>query len=195
MATMLTFIFTDAAITQAALDKALGLCVEGSFNSITVDGCMSTNDSVMLMANAGSRCRQISKGRDFARFTQALGVVCLELAKSIVRDGEGASKFIRIKVKGALDVREAKEAALAIANSNLFKCAMYGSSTNIVGRIVASIGASGAAFQEERLSIKFSPLKEREVEIEVGLAKGRASAVVYTSDLSPEYVKINAEYN
>ncbi|MCX5715137.1 MAG: bifunctional ornithine acetyltransferase/N-acetylglutamate synthase, partial [Candidatus Omnitrophica bacterium] len=195
MATMLGFIFTDANITQGALDKSLGLCVEGSFNCITVDGCMSTNDTVIVLANAASGSKPIKNGRDFAIFNKALGIVCLELAKAIVRDGEGATKFIRIKVKNAANAREAKVAALAIANSNLFKCAMYGSSTNIVGRIVAAIGSSGVAAREEALSIKFSPLKQKEIDIEVGLARGTASAVVYTSDLSPEYVKINAEYN
>lgn len=194
-ATMLCFIFTDACITQRALESSLGACVQDSFNCITVDGCMSTNDSVIALANSASNSRLISGGKDLAAFSRALGAVCLELAKSIVRDGEGASKFIRIRVKGAASVSEAKRSALSIANSNLFKCAMYGSSANIIGRIVAAIGASGVPAQEEGLSIKFSSLKKRDVDIEVGLGRGKAGAAVYTCDLSPEYVKINAEYN
>jgi glutamate N-acetyltransferase/amino-acid N-acetyltransferase len=195
LATMLCFIFTDARISRRSLDQALVLCVEESFNRISVDGCMSTNDSVMLLANAASRSPLIEKGRGFALFVKGLGMVCHKLAEAIVRDAEGATKFIRIEVRGAATASEAKKAALAIANSALFKSAIYGASPNILGRIAASVGASGVGMREEGLSIKYTPLKKKEVHIEVNLRQGRYAAVVYTTDLTPEYVKINAQYN
>jgi len=195
MATMLVFIFTDAVITQAALDRALGAAVGNSFNCITVDGCMSTNDSVILLANkaAGNSCIDLT--RNFTVFLGALQSVCLSLAKMIVRDGEGATKLISISVKGAKTGSDAKKIALTVASSNLFKTAMFASSRNIVGRIVAGVGASGAGVKEKDLSIRYSPLKKKEVDISIGVGKGKGKAVIYTSDLSFEYVKINAEYN
>lgn len=195
MATMLVFIFTDANITQGALDRALKMAVDNSFNCITVDGCMSTNDTVALMANHAAENKMIDTHSHFALFFQALDAVCLELAKMIVRDGEGATKFIRIKVEGAKDYGEAKKIALNIANSNLFKTAMFASSANVLGRIAAAAGASGIDIKEKDLKIKFTPLAEKEVDISVFVGKGNSSAVIYTSDLTHEYVKINAEYN
>jgi len=195
MATMLSFIFTDANITQRALTNALKMCVNNSFNCITVDGCMSTNDIVSIMANGAAGNKRIDLDNNFTPFCKALYSVCLELAKMIVRDGEGATKFIKITVSNAQTTKEAKSAALAIANSNLFKTAVYGSSTNIIGRMVASIGAAGIEVDEKDLKIKFRPLHKKDINIEVSLGRGNSRAVVYTSDLSPEYVKINAEYN
>ena len=195
MATMLAFIFTDAQITQDALDKALTSAVEGSFNCITVDGCMSTNDSVIVLANGASKNTLIAqKSRHFPLFSQALNTACLELAKLIVTDAEGATKFIRIKVSGARNFSEAKKAALAIANSNLFKTAVYGQNPNF-GRIVSSIGASGIEVKEEDLKIRVSSLKRKSIDVDVDIKRGFSCAVVYTSDLTPEYVRINAEYN
>jgi glutamate N-acetyltransferase/amino-acid N-acetyltransferase len=194
MATMLCFILTDANITQTALDKALGLAVENSFNCISVDGCMSTNDAVMLLANGASGNKLINSGENFSLFSQALNTVCLELAKLIVRDAEGATKFIRIKVRQAVSYPQAKKAALAIANSNLFKTAIYGENPNF-GRIVASVGACGVRVREEDIRIKVSPLHKKDIFVDVALKQGKASATVYTADLTPEYVKINAEYN
>ena len=194
IATMFAFIFTDANISQGALDKALDLCVEESFNCITVDGCMSTNDSVMAMANGSSENKLINGGKDLVRFTKALNIVCLELAKMIVRDGEGATKFIQISVNKAKSVPQAKAAALAIANSNLFKTAVYGENPNF-GRIAAAVGASKVDMKEESFRIKVSSLKKRDIFVEVFLNTGGAKATVYTSDLTPEYIKINAEYN
>jgi len=195
MATMLVFLFTDAVISQKALTAALKSAVGNSFNCITVDGCMSTNDTAILLANgqAGNVC--VDSGKNFEAFARALSTVCFELAKMIVKDGEGATKFIRIKVDQAKNSREAVRAALQIANSNLFKTAMFASSENARGRIVAAVGASGVAVKEEKLKIKFSPLKKKDVDIDVFLGTGKSSAVIYTSDLSYEYVKINAEYN
>jgi len=194
MATMFAFIFTDACISQVALEKALSLCVESSFNCITVDGCMSTNDSVMLLANGTAENKLIDKGNNFNKFTQALRIVCLELAKMIVKDGEGASKFIEVKVHGAANFKEARTAALSIANSNLFKTAMYGENPNF-GRIAAAIGASGIKVKEEGLKIKVSSLNKRNIQVSVFLNMGKAGATIYTSDLTPQYIKINAEYN
>jgi len=194
MATMLAFILTDANIAQSDLKSALNICVEESFNCITVDGCMSTNDSVMLLANGASGNELIHSGNNLKSFTQALKVVCLELAKMVIKDGEGASKFIQIKVIQAKNFQEARIIALAIANSNLFKTAVYGENPNF-GRIAASAGACGVDIKEENLKIKVSPLHKKEVFVEVALKRGNSSAVVYTSDLTPEYIKINAEYN
>ena len=193
MATMLGLIFTDARITQKALQKALGIAVENSFNCITVDGCMSTNDSVILLANSAAGNPQIEQGRNFNAFLSALNTVCLRLAKMIVKDAEGATKFIKIKVRQAKNFREAKAVALQIANSNLFKTAVYGENPNF-GRIVAAAGASGAQIKERNLKIKVSSLEKKEINVTVSVGSGKADAVVYTSDLTPEYVKINAQY-
>jgi len=194
LATMLVFIFTDANITQSALNKAMKLSADKSFNCITVDGCMSTNDSVMLMANGASKNALIDKGNGFNLFVNALDIICLVLAKMVVRDGEGATKFIEIKVRGAKNPQDAKKAALAIANSNLFKTAMFGQNHNF-GRIVASVGASGIDVKEKDIKIKVSPLKKKDILVDVSIGGGEFSSVVYTSDLTYDYVKINAEYN
>lgn len=194
MATMLCFIFTDASITQGALNKALKIAVDESFNCITVDGCMSTNDSVILLANGASGNNTVDTNNYFSLFRGALSRTCLELAKMIVKDGEGASKFIQIKVGKAKSFSEAKRIALSIANSNLFKTAIYGENPNF-GRVVAAVGASGINVQEKDLKVKVSPLNKREINIDVSINRGNASAIIYTSDLTPEYIKINAEYN
>lgn len=194
MATLLVFIFTDADISGKILKDSLKSSVNKSFNCITVDGCMSTNDSVILLANAAAGNRKICDLKDAKIFRRALDSICTDLAKLIVRDGEGASKFIEIRVRGGYNDKEARKAALAIANSNLFKTAVYGENPNL-GRIVASIGASGVKASEKDLVIKASSLKEQDVFVDVDLKQGNSSAVVYTSDLTPEYIKINAEYN
>lgn len=194
MATMLAFIFTDANITAMALSRALKGCADKSFHCITVDGCMSTNDSLMLLANSACANILIDKGRNLKQFIRALDIVCLELAKMIVLDAEGATKFVQIKVSGAKNFNQAKKAALKIANSSLFKTAIYGQNPNF-GRIVSALGSSGIEVEEEGLKIKVSPLHKKEITIGVALNKGSASATVYTSDLTPEYVRINAGYN
>lgn len=194
MATMLAFVFTDARITARALDQALRSSVDATFNCITVDGCMSTNDSVIVMANGAADNRLIDERHGFAVFQQALHAVLHHLAVMMVKDGEGATKFIRINIVQAASEAEAKKAALAVANSNLFKTAMYGQNPNF-GRIVAAIGASGIPVQEEKLKIRLSDLRKKEITVDVGLGRGRAQAAVYTSDLTPEYIKINAAYN
>lgn len=194
MATMLCFIFTDANIAQAALNKALDISTDKSFNCITVDGCMSTNDSIIILANGACGNKLIKDGENLALFVNALEIVCLELAKMIVKDAEGSTKFIRIKVKGAKNFEQARKVALNIANSNLFKTAMYGESTNF-GRIFQAIGASAIEIEEEKLKVKVSPLKRAEISVEVNINRGKFCATVYTSDLTPEYIRINAEYN
>lgn len=193
-ATMLAFILTDALISQQALNKALGIAVESSFHSISVDGCMSTNDSIILLANARAGNKLIDKGKDFDTFASALGKVCLELAKMIIRDAEGATKFIQIRVVRAKSFQQARKAALSIANSNLFKTAVYGENPNF-GRIIAAVGASGIEVREEDIKIKVSPLKRKEIKVEVFLNQGKGSSTVYTSDLTPAYIRINAAYN
>lgn len=196
MATMLVFILTDAVITQQALNLALDRVVKDSFNCITVDGCMSTNDTVFILANGKSANQTIDLGSMYFKlFQEALNVVCLELAKMIVEDGEGATKVIRIKIDRAKDNKQAKRAALSIANSNLFKTAMSASSPNVYGRIVAAVGAAGVEVKENKLKIKFTDLRKKNVNVDVSLGEGSSTAVIYTSDLTYEYVKINAEYN
>jgi glutamate N-acetyltransferase/amino-acid N-acetyltransferase len=155
---------------------------------------MSTNDSVMLLANGGADNVMVKGGASLVRFTHALHSVCLELAKMVVKDGEGATKFIQITVDKAKNEAQAKKAALAVANSNLFKTAMFGENPNF-GRIAAAIGASGIDVSEEGLKINVSPLTKKDIKVYAALNKGKFKATVYTSDLTPEYVKINAEYN
>lgn len=194
MATMLAYIFTDADIAQNALDKALSLCVKDSFNCITVDGCMSTNDTVAMLANGCAGNSRIELHNNFNLFVKALNIVCLELAKSIVKDAEGKTKFIEISVSGAKSSNEAKTAALSVANSNLFKTAVFGENRNF-GRIIAAVGSCGLGIKEEEIKVKVSSLKKKEVKVDILLMRGKANATVYTADLTLEYIKINAEYN
>lgn len=194
MATMLAFIFTDARIAARALKQALRIAVDSTFNCITVDGCMSTNDSVILLANGKAQNGLIDTGRSFNSFLKALQFVCSELAKSIIKDAEGATKFIQIKVCGARNFKEARNAGLSIANSNLFKTAMYGENPNF-GRVIAAIGASGIEAKEENLKVRLGLLDKKEINICVYLGRGESEAMVYTSDLTPQYIKINAQYS
>ncbi|MFA5351337.1 MAG: bifunctional glutamate N-acetyltransferase/amino-acid acetyltransferase ArgJ [Candidatus Omnitrophota bacterium] len=194
MATMLCFIMTDARITKQALNKSLSAAVDKSFNCISVDGCMSTNDTVLVLANGTAGNNIISKGKGLQDFSEALGLVCLDLARMIVRDAEGATKFIQIDVCQADNFHEAKKIALNIANSALFKSAVFGENPNF-GRVVAAVGASGFKIKESQLKIKLGSLKGKQVKLTVSLSRGKASATVYTSDLTPGYIKINAQYN
>ena len=194
MATMLCFIMTDALLTQQALDKALSIAVDKSFNCISVDGCMSTNDTVLALANGTAENKIISEGKSLQDFSQALDLVCLELAKMVVRDAEGATKFVQIDVCQARNYHEAQRIALNIANSALFKTAVFGENPNF-GRVAAAVGASGFKVKENQLKIKLGSLKQKQVKLRVSLSRGKASCTVYTSDLTPEYIKINAQYN
>ncbi|MGE0267195.1 MAG: bifunctional glutamate N-acetyltransferase/amino-acid acetyltransferase ArgJ [Candidatus Omnitrophota bacterium] len=195
MATMLGFITTDAAISPKLLKIALKKATEESFNCITVDGCMSTNDMVVLMANGQAGNTPImDKGNEFDLFCKTLTFVCCDLAKKIVLDGEGATKFVKIQVKGAKTHKQAKDIGLMIANSMLVKTAIYGSNPNW-GRVAAAVGALGIKqISEDQLKIDFSSFKKKNVSITTTLNIGNASATVFTSDLSHEYIRINTEY-
>ncbi len=195
MATMLAFITTDANISVPLLKAALKEANEDTFNCITVDGCMSTNDMVAVMANGKAGNKKItSRGKDFNNFYKALHAVCLDLAKKIVIDGEGATKFVEIKINGAKDKKQARTIGLAVANSVLVKTAIFGSNPNW-GRVAAAVGSVGIKqIDEKNVRIKFSPFDRKYIVITVDLNTGKAKGTVYTSDLSYEYVKINVAY-
>ncbi|MBI4309449.1 MAG: bifunctional glutamate N-acetyltransferase/amino-acid acetyltransferase ArgJ [Candidatus Omnitrophica bacterium] len=196
MATMLGFITTDAAISLKMIRRALSKAVDHSFNSITVDGCMSTNDMVTIHANALAANPAITQqGLDFQKFYKALEFVCVNLAKKIVLDGEGATKFLTIHARGAANPVQAKKIAKAIANSALVKTAAFGSNPNW-GRVGAAVGSLGIkGINEDAMNISFSPFNKKEIAITVKLNLGKAEATVYTCDFSYEYVRINGEYS
>ncbi len=215
MATMLSFIITDAAIEPNFLQQTFRQAVDKSFNAITVDGDMSTNDTCLIMANGMAGNPAITEGSaEGDAFAAILNTVLLSLAKQIVKDGEGATKFVEIRVTGALNDADAKRAALAIANSSLVKTAFFGQDANW-GRIFAAVGYSGAEVDQTRLSLCFDDvcmarngifaggdaeargttvLKKKEFTVLVDLGLGSGSATMYTSDLTHEYVSINADY-
>jgi glutamate N-acetyltransferase/amino-acid N-acetyltransferase len=195
MATMLAAVTTDCAISSAMLKLALKEAVAVSFNSITVDGCMSTNDMVSLMANGVAGNKMINaKGKDYETFVAALKTVCVKLARDIVYDGEGASKYFEIKVTGAVNFKQARDAAMKVANSNLVKTADYTDNPNW-GRVAAAIGACGfAKVTENTLKIDFS-VKKNMIYINADLGLGTAEATVYTCDLTHQYIDINGKYN
>ncbi|GER94118.1 bifunctional ornithine acetyltransferase/N-acetylglutamate synthase [hot springs metagenome] len=213
MATMLCFIVTDANIDKSALDNALKKAVQRSFNRITIDGDMSTNDTVLIMANGLAGNALIEKNsKEFDRFANALSDITYELGRMIVKDGEGATKLVEIEVKNARNEEDAEKGAFAIANSMLVKTAIYGNDANW-GRIMAALGYSGIAIKEEKIDIFLNGLKivncgmgmgkdkqanerlkGKELKIVVDLHLGRYAAKVLTCDLTEDYVKINAEY-
>lgn len=213
MATMLCFILTDANISKTALNKALKTAVAGSFNRITIDGDMSTNDTVLVMANGMARNSLITeKTSHYNNYLTGLTKVTLELSKMIVMDGEGATKLLDIEIRNAASDRDAEKGAFAIANSLLVKTAVYGNDANW-GRIMAALGYSGMKVREELIDLYLNGLKvvgrgagkgnnneanerlkKREVKIIVDLHLGKGKARVLSCDLSEEYVKINAEY-
>jgi glutamate N-acetyltransferase/amino-acid N-acetyltransferase len=214
MATMLAFIGTDAIIGRGMLEHILKIANEKSFNSISVDGCQSTNDSAFFMANGKSGIKIAKNTDDYRGLSRGVAMVMTELAKKIVMDGEGATKFIEIKIDGAQDGVQAKKAALKIANSNLFKTAVFGQDLNW-GRINAALGASGAGFDPEKVDIYIngkmivkngigldmekneadSILKPEDIIININLNNGNGNWTVWTSDLSFDYIKINAMYH
>ena len=150
MATMLAFFVTDAAISETDLRENTKLVVNETFNCISVDGDMSTNDTVVVLANGAAKNRRPKKGsKDLNHFTEALKNVMLDLAKQLVRDGEGASKFIRIEVEGASSDLDAKKVARAVAESSLVKCSWNGSDPNW-GRVIDAVGYSGARVDENK---------------------------------------------
>lgn len=210
MATMLAFVMTDANIDAAALQKMLKIAVDGSFNSISVDGDTSTNDTVLLLA---SRKLGNAVKADFTDFQRALNTICRDLAWMIVRDGEGAIRVMEVEVTGAKTERDAKLAAHAIATSPLVKTALHGGDPNW-GRILAAVGRSGARFSLKKISLHAgnialvengAPAAYREkdaakvfarerVPLRVDLGNGTARAVVLSSDLGHDYVSLNADY-
>lgn len=194
MATMLACVTTDAAISTPMLKEALKEAVDVSFNSITVDGCTSTNDMLSVMANglAGNK-EIISKDEDYALFLEALKAVCVKLARDIVFDGEGAERFFEINITGAASKKQAKEVAKKVANSNLVKTADYTDNPNW-GRVAQAIGACGTKATETTIKIDFS-VKKNNIIINADIGLGKEKATVYTCDLTKEYIDINGKYN
>ena len=153
MATMLAFVVTDAAISEVDLRETTKRVVNETFNCISIDGDMSTNDTVLVLANGTAKNRRPRKGsKDLKHFSEALKNVMLDLSKQLVRDGEGASKFIRIEVEGASSDLDAKKVARAVAKSSLVKCSWNGSDPNW-GRVIDAVGYSGARVDENKVDI------------------------------------------
>lgn len=213
MATMLAFVTTDAQIARGVFQRLLARAVERSFNRITVDGHMSTNDTCLALASGLSGVRVPGGSRLEKKFASALDDVLLELALQIVRDGEGAVRVAEVRVVGARTNADAELAARAVAESPLVKTALFGADPNW-GRIVTAAGACGCAFREEKTSLKIGghviyrhgrprpassavlrAIKQEQVAFLLDLGLGRGSAVVYTCDLGYDYVRLNAEYH
>ncbi len=222
MATMLALVCTNAAITPTALDTALRQAADVSFNAVTVDGDTSTNDTLAVLANglAGNALIDAPSAPGFTKFTEALTAVCIDLAQQIARDGEGATKFVTITVRGAASDADARRAAKAIANSPLVKTALYGGDANW-GRVLCAVGYSGAEVDPTRAGLFFASLSagldwlqvvdrgepldyaeedaaarfaQPEIDIRVELGLGDGEATVWTCDLSHDYVTINGHY-
>uniref|UniRef100_A0A831ZX18 Arginine biosynthesis bifunctional protein ArgJ n=1 Tax=Desulfacinum infernum TaxID=35837 RepID=A0A831ZX18_9BACT len=217
MATMLAFVVTDARITPDALRFWLGKAVNASFNRITVDGDTSTNDTVLIMANATAPHPLITdpSSSEGTAFGKLLTDVCLDLAHQIVRDGEGATKFVAVTVCGAKSRDRAARVAQTIAASPLVKTALFGQDANW-GRIVAAAGRAGVDFDPNRVSLFFEDVcifrngqpvqeedleekasavfRQKEIHIRLDLGEGMEEDTVYTCDFSYDYVKINADY-
>ena len=211
---MLCVITTDAQAENAYLAEVIGKAVGASFNKITVDNDMSTNDTVILMANGVSGVSISSGSEGSELFENAVRMVAEHLARSIVFDGEGVTKFVSVEVSGAANEQDAELAARAIANSPLCKTAWFGCDPNW-GRILAAAGYSGAVFSPENVSLDFDEMpvvrggldagtpeselaelmKRREFAVKIDLGEGCASSTVWTGDFTYEYVKINADYH
>ena len=215
MATMLGFVTTDAAVSPRMLKRALQLAIGKSFNRLVVDGDESTNDSVFLLASGKAGNAEIARGgADFDAFVEALTAVCVSLARQMAKDGEGATKFVTVTVKGAKTARDAERAARAVAKSPLSKTSWFGRDPNW-GRVLAAVGYSGAevadmkaevfydgewAFRrgeiadEKQLERLAAVMRKDEFSVVVDLHLGRHEASVYTCDFSLDYVHINADY-
>jgi glutamate N-acetyltransferase / amino-acid N-acetyltransferase len=216
MATMLSFVATDAAIAPAALQAMLSAAVTTSFNAVTIDGDTSTSDTLLLFATGAAGNAEIADAADprAAAFVAALGAVLEDLAQQVARDGEGATKFITVEVSGAESDRSAHRVALSIANSPLVKTAVAGEDANW-GRVVMAVGKAGEPAERDSLSIRFGPIRvayegERDaaydeeavsaymrgqditIHADLGIGEGRAR--VWTCDLTAEYIAINADY-
>jgi glutamate N-acetyltransferase/amino-acid N-acetyltransferase len=213
MATMLAFLTTDADIESSLLQKMLSNSVDNTFNKISVDGETSTNDMVVLLANGISGIKINEGEANYFPFLNALTAVCSEMAKAIASDGEGATKLITISVNNAKTKQDADAVAKSIANSALFKTAMYGNDANW-GRIISAAGNSGADFNPDKVTIKFDHmnillpnyvsafdeeeakqvLNKKEVTVSLDLDEGKESTTWWTCDFTENYVKINASY-
>ena len=215
MATMLGYLTTDASITRRALRQALVQAVDASFNCISVDGDTSTNDTVLCLANGMAGNRQITEGTPaFRQFARLLTEACEPLALAICRDGEGVTKVVKIEVTGAGSPNQARAVAKAIGTSNLVKTALFGEDANW-GRVMAALGRAGVPLNPSKVSVSFGGVpmvrqgvglglgaeqriarvfKRKEFTIRVGLGAGRHRAHLWTTDLSYDYVKINASY-
>ena len=216
MATMLAFLFTDAALPARVLQELLSASNERSFNSITVDGDTSTSDTVLLCATGQARHKRVTRKSDprLRDFRRALDEIMVDLAQQIVRDGEGAEKFVTIHVTGATSTAAARTVGRAIGNSPLVKTALSAGDANW-GRIVMAVGKSGAAADRDKLAISVggvritenggpvpgydetpvtAHMKGREIEIAVDLGLGRGKATVWTCDLTHRYIDINGSY-
>jgi glutamate N-acetyltransferase / amino-acid N-acetyltransferase len=215
MATTLAFVTTDAAIDHALLDELFTDCVNQTYNMITVDGHTSTNDTALIMANGMAGNKPIRSGsKEAGLFQEALMALMAEMAQSIVRDGEGATKFVSVAVNKVRNLEEARRMAFAIANSPLVKTAIFGEDPNW-GRILSAAGMVGVDFNPDRANLKINGryiyrrgnpvaltrqkmkrmMAPEDIYIVLEVFTGRRSAVVYTSDLSYQYVRINAEYH
>ncbi|MDZ4095697.1 MAG: bifunctional glutamate N-acetyltransferase/amino-acid acetyltransferase ArgJ [Paracoccaceae bacterium] len=213
MATMLVYIFTDAKIAPTALQRMLSRNVDDTFNAITVDSDTSTSDSLILAATGQSAAAPV-RGTVAKAFEAALRGVMMDLAHQVIRDGEGATKFVEVRVTRAANPQDANRVAMAIANSPLVKTAIAGQDPNW-GRIVAAVGKSGAEADRDRLSIRFGDIlvaekgwrnpayneedgaaymRREELLIHVDLGLGRANRSVWTCDLTHRYIDINADY-
>ncbi|SER33163.1 glutamate N-acetyltransferase [Faunimonas pinastri] len=218
MATMLSFVFTDASVPQETLQACLVEAVRGSFNSITIDSDTSTSDTLMAFATGTSERRGVAaipaSGPVFNAFQEALADICLELAHQVVRDGEGATKFVEVKVTGAVSDESARRIARSIADSPLVKTAVAGQDANW-GRVVMAVGKAGEPAERDQLAIFFGEhrvavdgerdpayseeavsayMKNSDLLIAVDLGMGSGAAVLWTCDLTDEYVAINADY-
>ena len=214
MATMLGFITTDANIESTQLQKALSEITDDTFNSITVDGDTSTNDTVLVMANGLAGNNPLSPSHpEWNNFYSTLKAVAQDLAKAIARDGEGATKLIEVEVEGAVSDQEARKIAKTVVGSPLVKTAVFGNDANW-GRIIAAVGYSGATVDPDKISIKIGPalmvqdgepipfsedeliqiLKANEVKIYVSLGQGNGHGFAWGCDLTYDYVQINASY-
>jgi glutamate N-acetyltransferase/amino-acid N-acetyltransferase len=215
MATMLGYLTTDAAITRKALQQALTAAVNESFNCISVDGDTSTNDTVLCLANGMAENRVIEEGTSvFHQFVRLLTEACEPLALAICRDGEGVTKVVKIEVSGARSIQQARKVAQTIGTSNLVKTALFGEDANW-GRVMAAIGRAGVALNPSTIEVRFGGIpmvrhgvglglpaerriakvfKRKEFTIAVTLGQGRHRAHLWTTDLSYDYVRINASY-
>ena len=218
MATMLVFITTDCAISPEMLGKALSTDVKNTFNMVSVDGDTSTNDMVAVMANGLAKNEEITaEGEDFSEFMKALNTVTMNLCKKIAGDGEGATKLLECRVRGAVSEEAAKTVAKSVICSSLVKSAMFGADANW-GRILCAIGYSGAEVDVSRVAVSFVSaageipvcfggagidfseefakeiLTESEITIDVRLGDGDAEATAWGCDLTYDYVKINGDY-